>query len=281
MEQRMITIYCLIEEFIKGVMGREEHKLSEISDSEVLFLGYLAVSDFNGNYTKAYEYGMAMKLVHPVEYSRFTRRISQLEEVIEALFVFLSELFMKLNDSQIYSVDSFPVEICQIQREKQSKLWRDVSLKGYNASKQKYFYGFKVHMVVTTNQEPVSCYISEGSMHDAVASYDILPTLPKNAIVIGDKAYISGKLEKFLSQFGIELSAIKRKNMQSDPHHKVKRKIRKGVETAFSVITAKFGKVIKATSIRGFFVKLKLFLLAYSIDRFLKLSSSHQQLAFN
>ena len=57
--------------------------------------------------------------------------------------------------------------------------------------------------------------------------------------------------------------------MKLDPLHKVKRKIRKGVETAFSVITAKFGKVIKATSIGGFLVKLKLFILAYSIDSFL------------
>jgi hypothetical protein len=64
-------------------------------------------------------------------------------------------------------------------------------------------------------------------------------------------------------------------------NHRVKRKIRKGVETAFSVITAKFGKVIRATSIRGFFVKLKLFILAYSIDKFFKLSKEHQQLAFN
>jgi len=280
MEQRMITIYCLIEEFLKGVMGKEEHKLSEISDSEVLFLGYLAVSDFNGNYKKAYYYGMGMKLVNKVEYSRFTRRINQLEEEIEQLFVFLSELFKKLNGSQIYSVDSFPVELCQIQREKRSKLWRDASLKGYNASKKKYFYGFKVHMVVTTNQEPVSCYISEGSMHDATASYKFLPTLPKNSIVIGDKGYISGKLKEFLDKFGIELSALKRKNMKEDPNHKSKRKIRKGVETAFSVITAKFGKVIRATSIRGFLVKLKLFILAYSIDTFLKLSSSQQKLAF-
>jgi hypothetical protein len=281
MEQRMITIYCLIEEFLKGVMGKEEHKLAEISDSEVLFLGYLAVSDFNGNYKKAYYYGMGMKLVNKVEYSRFTRRINQLEEVIEHLFVFLGELFTKLNGSQIYSVDSFPVEICQIQREKRSKLWRDVSLKGYNASKKKYFYGFKVHMVVTTNQEPVSCYISEGSTHDTTASYAFLHNLPKNSIVIGDKGYISGKLESFLAQFGIELSTLKRKNMRSDLNHRVKRKIRKGVETAFSVITAKFGKVIRATSIRGFFVKLKLFILAYSIDKFFKLSKEHQQLAFN
>jgi len=281
MEQRMITIYCLIEEFIKGVMGKEEHVLSEISDSEVLFLGYLAVSDFNGNYSKAYYYGMGMKLVSPIEYSRFTRRINQLEKEIEQLFLFLSELFKKLNGSQIYSVDSFPVELCQIQREKRSKLWRDVSLKGYNASKKKFFYGFKVHMVVTTNQEPISCYISEGSMHDTTASYKFLSTLPKNSIVIGDKGYISGRLEKFLAKFGIELSALKRKNMQEDPMHKVKRKIRKGVETAFSVITAKFGKVIRATSIRGFLVKLKLFILAYSIDKFLTLSKSQQILAFN
>jgi len=183
-----------------------------------------------------------------------------------------------LNVSQIYSVDSFPVEICKIEREKRSRLWRDLSLKGYNASKKKFFYGFKVHMIITINQEPISFYISEGSMHDVTASYKILPNLPSTALVIGDKGYISGKLESFLAQFGIELSAIGRKNMKMDPNHKVKRKIRKGVETAFSVITAKFGKVIKATSIGGFLVKLKLFILAYGIDRFLKLNND---IAFN
>ncbi|CAA6811202.1 MAG: Unknown protein, partial [uncultured Sulfurovum sp.] len=78
MEQRMVTIYCLIEEFVKSVMGKEEHVLSEISDSEVLFLGYLAVADFNGNYAKAHYYAMGMRLVNPIEYSRFTRRIIQL-----------------------------------------------------------------------------------------------------------------------------------------------------------------------------------------------------------
>ena len=70
-------------------------------------------------------------------------------------------------------------------------------------------------------------------------------------------------------------------DMKQDQAHKAKRKIRKGVETAFSVITAKFGKVIRATSIRGFLVKLKLFILAYSIDKFFMLSKSHQKLAFN
>jgi len=77
-------------------------------------------------------------------------------------------------------------------------------------------------MVVTTNQEPVSCYISKGSMHDTTASYEFLPTLPENSIVIGDKGYISGKVEAFLAQFGIELSALKRKNMKDVPLRKIK-----------------------------------------------------------
>lgn len=46
-------------------------------------------------------------------------------------------------------------------------------------------------------------------MHDTTASYKFLPTLPANSIVIGDKGYISGKLESFLAKFGIELLCTK------------------------------------------------------------------------
>jgi len=40
MEQKMIIIYRLIEEFLTGVMCKQEHKLSKIRDAEVLFMGY-------------------------------------------------------------------------------------------------------------------------------------------------------------------------------------------------------------------------------------------------
>ena len=42
------------------------------------------------------------------------------------------------------------------------------------------------------------------------------------------------------------------------------RRIRKGVETAFSMITDTFGKVIKATTIGGFLTKFRLFITAYA-----------------
>jgi len=123
------------------------------------------------------------------------------------LFLWFGELFKKLENAQIYSVDSFPVELCNITR----NLWSDKKLKGYNASKQKYFYVFKVHMVVNTNKEPIYFYISESLMYDIKASYKFLPSLPKNSIVIGDKGYVSNELKNFLKNLGINISPIFKK----------------------------------------------------------------------
>ena len=163
------------------------------------------------------------------------------------------------------------------------KAWSDPSLKGYNASKGRFFYGLKVHMVVTTDKEPVMVHISEGSIHDVTAGYQFMHYLPQKSITIGDKGYVSSKLEAFLKQFEIVLSPIGRNNMQQENKEEyfTKRRIRKGVETAFSMITAKFGKVIKATTIGGFLTKLRLFITAYAINCFLKLGDDKKALLFN
>ncbi len=280
MEHRIITFFYLIDEYLKTINLKDDVR-SKVSNSEVLLIGYIAASDFNGNYFKGYQYCKELKIVKMLEYSRFIRRLNNLEEIIEKLFLWLGKLFEKLEGVKIYSVDSFPVELCNITREKRSNLWVDKELKGYNASKKIFFYGLKVHMIVTTNQEPIFFYISKGSTHDVTAAYDFLPYMPKNSIVIGDKGYVSNKLDNFLTNLGIKLSPIFRKNMKKDKEYFLKRKIRKGVETAFSVITSKFGKVIKAISLKGFFTKLKLFIFSYSFDCFLKLDYKQQNLLFN
>jgi hypothetical protein len=55
-------------------------------------------------------------------------------------------------------------------------------------------------MIVTTNQEPIFFYISKGSTHDVTVAYDFLPYMPKNSIVIGDKGYVSNKLDNFFTK---------------------------------------------------------------------------------
>jgi len=66
-------------------------------------------------------------------------------------------------------------------------------------------------MVVNTNKELIYFYISEGLMHDIKASYKFLPSLPKNSIVIGNKAYVSNELKNFLKNLGINISPIFKK----------------------------------------------------------------------
>ena len=281
MERDIITVYCLIDEYLK-VSGIKDDVRAEISKGGIV-TGYMAVNDFSGNYYKAHQYSMMMQLVKRIDYTRFLRRLAKINEVLSTLFLFLGSLFQRLNGAKIYSVDSFPVELCQITRQSRVRLWSDPSLKGYNASKGRFFYGLKVHMVVTTDKEPVMVHISEGSIHDVTAGYQFMHHLPKESITIGDKGYVSSKLEAFLKQFEIVLSPIGRNNMQQENKEEyfTKRRIRKGVETAFSMITAKFGKVIKATTIGGFLTKLRLFITAYAINCFLKLGDDKKALLFN
>jgi len=281
MEHKIIAIYCLIDEMLKGLHVKNDVR-AKITNAEILTMAYLAVSDFNGNYRKAHLYLNPTKLFCPIDYSRFIRRINELHNIVETVFGYLSQLFVSIHPSQIYAIDSFPVELCQLQRESQCQLMRHHDLKGYNASKKRYFYGFKVHMIATTHKEPVSCFISFGNISDVKVAYKLIPTLPPHSTGIGDKGYVSSKLEHLAQCFGVKFSPIYRNNQnKNDTEHWIKRKLRKSIETAFSMITAKFGKVIKATSIHGFLTKLKLFIAAYSIDCFFKLPKEKQQLVFS
>ncbi|MGD9970939.1 MAG: IS982 family transposase [Sulfuricurvum sp.] len=175
-------------------------------------IGYLAISDFNGNYCKAHHYLNTSGWFKSIDYSRFIRRINSLQESIEDIFENLSALFMKVSPTQIYAIDSFPVELCQIQREKRSNLLNDPELKGYNASKKRYFYGFKVHMITTTDKEPVQCCISMGREADVTIAYELIPQFPDGSIGIGDKGYVSKELETISAEHGVHFKPIYRQN---------------------------------------------------------------------
>ncbi len=139
MEHKIIAIYCLIDEMLKGLHVKNDIR-AKITNAEILTMAYLAVSDFNGNYRKAHLYLNPTKLFSPIDYSRFIRRINELHTAVETVFGYLSRLFVSIHPSQIYAIDSFPVELCQLQRESQCQLMRHMDLKGYNASKKRYFY---------------------------------------------------------------------------------------------------------------------------------------------
>lgn len=54
-----------------------------------------------------------------------------------------------MNFQTTYSIDSFPVTICHNIRIANFRIVKGEEYRGKYASKRVYFYGFKVHMIVT------------------------------------------------------------------------------------------------------------------------------------
>ncbi|WP_141752994.1 IS982 family transposase, partial [Enterococcus sp. HMSC067C01] len=106
---------------------------------------------------------------------------------------------------------------------------------GYNSTKKSYFYGLKIHMIVTKTGFPITYSITNPGVHDV----KVLETLSEEANlpnILGDKGYISHKIHEKLALKGITISVPPRKNMDKSEKldHSLLGKQRKTVETVFS-----------------------------------------------
>ena len=89
----------------------------------------------------------------------------------------------------------------------------DEAYRGYQASKKRYFYGIKIHLMVTETGEPVEFFLSTGLFADVrglrVFSFD----LPVGSVVYADKADNDYETEDLLLEAEhIQLSAMRKHN---------------------------------------------------------------------
>lgn len=64
MKHKIIATYCLIDEILKGLNVKNDVR-TKITNTEILTMAYLVVSDFNGNYRKVHLYVNLLKLFLP------------------------------------------------------------------------------------------------------------------------------------------------------------------------------------------------------------------------
>jgi IS5 family transposase len=210
--------------------------------------------------------------------SRFCRRLRAIPEgAWQMVFGLLSQVFVQGNTSRDYAVDSMPVLVCQNVRINRCRLFskrEHESLRGYQSSKKRYFWGFKVHLLVTRQGEPVEFFISEGSLHDLEGLRRLPLDLPAKSTIYGDKAYFDSKEEILVSEAGeIRLVALRRKNAKVPlPPELVAlcHTVRQQVESAFSVISQTLPHKLHAVAPQGFLLKLNALVIAYSFACFVK-----------
>ena len=94
-----------------------------------------------------------------------------------------------LNRTSVYVIDRFPVAVCDNDRLPRAKIYRDEIFRGDIASKKRYFYGLKIHLMITKEGQPVELFLTPGSYGDVEALRDCAFDLPEGSLVYADKAY--------------------------------------------------------------------------------------------
>jgi hypothetical protein len=275
MELEITTIFVLCDE-IFSALNIQEDKQVHMTNAEVMTVALTAAQYFHGHmeHTRRFlaEHGYMSRMLSE---SRLNRRLHAIPEAAWSLLAhILAETFKADNVSQEYCLDSFPVPVCDNIRIKRAKLYSDEAYRGYIASKRRYFFGLRVHMVVTASGQPVEFILRPGSESDVAVLKDFNFDLPPNAECYADRIYNDYTFEDLLLEAAqIRLKPARKKNSTraTDPYVVVhyEQYTRKRIETAFSQITATFPKRIHAVTPRGFELKVICHILAFAF-RFLQ-----------
>ena len=273
MDTQIVAVFCLCDDMLKALHHSEDPQ-SRISDAEVMTTAVVSALFFGGNIEKARthwcEYGYIPKMVGK---SRFNRRFHQVADLFLTLFSLLGETWKAMNESSIYVIDSFPVAVCDNYRICRCHLYHGEEWRGYQASKKRFFYGLKIHLMITEHGQPVDFFLSPGSYSDTNALKVYFFDLPEGAKVTGDKAYTDYVIEDVMSEANVPLSPLRKKNSTRPVPpwvHYLMSSYRKMVETTGSLIECLLPKHIHAVTARGFEIKVALFVLACSINYLVK-----------
>lgn len=273
MVRKTVAIYVFFDDILKS-MNHNEPQSRKTSDAEIITVVLLAAGYFAGNIEKSLCFVRCTGLMpNMLGKSRFNRRLHQIGELLCELFFHVGEAVKGLSLTITYSIDSFPIEVCHNIRIGRSKIVQGEEYRGRCASKRTYFYGFKVHMIVTSDGIPVEFTFTTGNKHDLDGIKQLPLNLPEGTEILADAAYTDYHLEEMLLDKGIQLLPARKSNSKKPHNPCTEYRISiytKRIETSFSDITKYMPKKIHAVTETGFLIKLIIFIWAYTFDKLYK-----------
>jgi hypothetical protein len=263
MVNEIITIFYICDEYLKSI-GHKDDKQARISTSEVITITIVAGKFFGGNYERSRWFLLSHGYIKTISKSRMIRRFNAVPiEILQGFFAIMAQSFKLTNTDGDYILDSFPVPVCANIRIKRCKIYRNEMYRGFSATRDDYFFGIRVHMLVTKSGQPVEFFIEPGSFSDIKVARSFRFNIPKKSKIHADKGYTDYGFEDHLElSRQIHLLAVRKDNAKRKDRG-VSKKIRKMVETTFSSITSLFGRKIHAITAFGFERKVIMFIFAY------------------
>lgn len=226
MIDKITEIFCLIDDFCKEYDKAKEGRILDensskkrrnrkfkMSDSEVITIlvvfhlkQFRNLKHFYINYVQKH---MQSEFPETVSYNRF---IELQQKAFLPMCVFLQTCCLG-ECTGISFIDSTPIRVCHIKREKQHKVFGDFAMKGHCS--MGWFYGFKLHIVINDKGEIIDFLFTQANVDDRE------PLKNKNfheklfGKLFGDKGYIGQSLFEQLFIDGIHLVTKVRKNMKN------------------------------------------------------------------
>lgn len=234
----IVTVYVVIDAMLQALNYQEDCR-SEITAAEVLTVAVVSARYFQNHHERALCVMIRLGDIPVFSVSRFNRRLHALSDWLCGMVQLVGELFTQT--SETFILDSMPVPVCKRVRASRSKKVRGKAYCGYCAAKREKFFGWRLHLVCTTEGIPIAFDLRPASEQDLTPLHELLFVLPSGATVFADKGYISTQdAASLLNNTGVRLVTQRRKNMTpnawADDYDL--RLYRKRIETVYSQMEA-------------------------------------------
>lgn len=276
MINQAITIYCVCDEVVKTFEIRDDPQC-KMSTSEVMTFALTSALYYGCDYKKCRLVCKNFRFFRGVlSHSQLVRRIHLIPKCIWYMVFYALQMLLRNPNNLDFIVDSFPVKAYENHKSFRAKIFSEKEYHGFSASKNQYFFGIKVHMIVDSEGVPVEFTFTPGSGSDIKALMNMEIDLPEGATLLGDRAYTNYEFEdQLLLQKEISLIAKRRKDLKRQHTPEKERKLRferNKIETVFSSIVSRMPRNIRARTEVGFCLKVIFFILAYMINLSIPLS---------
>lgn len=269
-DTKIIALYCIVDDLLK-VNGHLEDRRTRVSDSEVITTAFVSVLYFGGHWDNARHF-MQLKGYIPrmLDKSRFCRRLHRLSESLTNLFFQLGQHLKDVAGAAEYVLDAFPVAVCENMRAASCQLLTERCFWGRHTALRRFFYGVKVQ-VLTLWGVPVEFCVVAGRENDTRALWRLPLAVRPGSHIYADAGYTDYRVEDWLREVdGIDLRVQRKQgSRRSDTPWMafLKERMRKGIETTFSHLTAHMLHHLHAVTREGFLLKVSLMVIAYSFDQ--------------
>lgn len=238
--------YDKILEILKTITEKENflHQIREPKLKDIELIAMNLTSEYMSIDSECQLFRMIPDVLRfKIERSVYNRRKKKLFSAIEYIRTQLSD---KFNDLETYFiVDSMPLEVAKLSRSNRSVICKEdfhsAPDRGFCASQNMAYYGYKIHAVCSISGVFKSFDISKASVHDIHYLKDIKNQY-NDCVILGDKGYLSADYQLDLfetAQIKLEVPMrINQKEYKKQPY--IFRKSRKRIETLFSQLCDQF-----------------------------------------